>query len=1230
MPDASHLLAGDSNPPSDEPYPEEGYEVGSPVECWIVEFSQQVLENERRGDQNTRTRLNGDPWCSRGSMRCIGRLAKEPAMNAPRIVVCGRQNDELSASLKQQIPNATVEFCTSDCLRTCSQSRRLVDVFIWFFSAAQHREVGTPHDLMNRHPLAAVLVVGYPADRRVFPNSFGGTVYLGEDATATIISEQVRRALRASWWWGVKDFDVPILVVDTDGHVVRANATALSHFGPGVIEQPYALAIEGSDSPSFPAGHPIAEALTRGVPVKRYHECAKNSDLRNVQLICRPVFSADMEVRAATVMIVDMNRWAQMTKAAARFSNAETMDDLCQMILAEAQRLGFSRVRIYEYFPKTDILRGRVSVGFTGKRDEWFQEEFSFPRESDPPSQETLRVQHPRLYIRPEATEASSATDGVRPPDYVRELEPGHAKELELENVRRWIESRLSVPTAIHRQDRTEAVQSPWGKICVDKDARSDQLDAGDVTTVALFAEAASSAIAAVQRLENERRHLEIFRRNSEKLAKARWRGPDELILDRVVNLLLQMYLEITGADVVFYRELHHGDVLRVRHEPRWRKSIVPDGCQVPHEKRRGEGTSGRVIEMQHPEWGFENNAFEAAQELLTIPNRWNPQEKEFLKRIGSEIYIPVVVHGELRGVIVAIAWEVNAFSSDLKIAVERFMHTAGLWFELGELHDGRAWAAKTLRDLIAVLPDVAQARDDDAFFAALAAMLSAHDGLGWNRVFIFSCRGPHPDAAELVYALGGRGEELHHDVQVGAQFLRLAHLVRKRLTDPVPHGVDCSGRDCNDSLYEMCVETPCKAQDPILIPFGKGGSEEDSSVDGGDAELFRRHPLRWLLEQDYSDPLHLNVSRKLPNAQWFEDMNCKFPAMFLPAKRYAFPLRCKFTLEQKHAFGIVVVEITDIHDRPVDQTLPVTSVLLDLVADIMAFRHRSRFVRGWLGALPAFRHHLGLKDSWDAFTQSFDEFQEEIDQIASTAPEHGQERKVSDILDDLRQDVADVDAEIDNVNQAQLAFEAIGDVSIPDVGAHLHLLANRWERLRSTIKVVREWDAVDGRSLHCDQLIFDETLETLITNALDAAEESGDPQLEVRVSASVTNRAFEAFSEIIEFRITDTGPGIPADVASWVFLDGFSTHGGQKVERAAELSHSGRGLSVARAQILTYHGDLQLADPGPHADETSPSGRLGATFVLRFGIPKQSIARSGDRSAEFAGDSEDGETTIG
>ena len=111
------------------------------------------------------------------------------------------------------------------------------------------------------------------------------------------------------------------------------------------------------------------------------------------------------------------------------------------------------------------------------------------------------------------------------------------------------------------------------------------------------------------------------------------------------------------------------------------------------------------------------------------------------------------------------------------------------------------------------------------------------------------------------------------------------------------------------------------------------------------------------------------------------------------------------------------------------------------------------------------------------------------------------------------------------------------------------------------------------GLRIQADSDLLEQALINLIRNARDALATSGDKMISVRGLVNSRNR--------IEISVSDTGPGIPADVSEKIFVPFFTT----------KPEGSGVGLALAR-QVMTAHGGfVRLA----------ASGDGGAAFSLTF-----------------------------
>lgn len=1141
------------------------------------------------------------------------KLGHQIAMITTRIQIFGlARYEEMKAALSEFLGQTEIRLCQGLSSTSDLESLRECDLVICFVESNGTTKLNElfrfARIASDKYPYIPIVVVGVPTFKLRSFQTLSGLRLLPKESTALRVALEASRLLHRSWWFGVRNIDLPAVLVDGDGWIVRANDQAFSRFGESLVNCAYRIVVEKATSAEIPADHPISQTIRECRSLIRYHEYPQiGLDAERTQLMCSPILGLRNNVAAVAVVFMETNASTRILKAASAFAKQDTLEGLVQTIVDQVGELGYRRARLYEYLPSEKRLRGCASIGFDPQKESWFKQSFSVSADEDRPTKETLESRLPRLCIHGMQDDRSprAAFEGNLVRFYA---EPHYENELETGTFDHWIEAPIVVPT---RPEKSETSHHLWGKLCVDHTKDSWKVDAArDVSDIALFANVAASAIAAIQRREQDRHHLALFRKYSQRLASANWRTPHQRILPSVIETLLEMYVDITGADVAFYREFQ-GDTIQLCGEPKWRTGAQIEHVQVPKVKRRGEGTHTRILDMDEPSWFFNNDARSEFQAALrsSADGRWTQKEAAFLNWIGSEVCIPVVVHDNLRGVIAATSSKVNAFSDDLVVAVERFMHTARLWFELGELHDERLWASSVLGEFIALLPKLAEAQSDDSFFAVLSAFLSAHDGLRWNRVLIFSCNGLAPETAELVYALGGCGEGWHSRVQHEAAKLRLNDLVKARLLDPVPRGCDESGMEVIDSLYELCVAIPRKAQEPIRIPFGSEGSNDHS-------ELERSNPLRWMLEQDYANGANFEVPLLLDRSVWCQRLNHGFPDIIFAPVSYAFPLVGTYANDRK-PLGLVLVDTHYTGERNLDQITAISRVILELATDVLALRHKERFLRGWLGVLPAFRHGLGLNGTWDVFRARLGRLLQDATRERSNSFD-GSESDLASQIRTIEESADVVHREIEQVRRVKAAMEPSNDRIIGDLGEFIDLLANAWEGRYSHLRVQLRCDEARGLSLPCDPAILQGTLACLVENAVTISQGHQNQNLVVQIKVEREYCQRGSFSEIVAIKVTDNGPGIAADVAPFIFLDGFTSRVGAKYEREGmEAKHLGRGLSVARAQLLAYHGDLQLEHPGPRRDPMGSTKTIGSTFVLRFGIPSDAGTRVGGRNDE-------------
>lgn len=138
----------------------------------------------------------------------------------------------------------------------------------------------------------------------------------------------------------------------------------------------------------------------------------------------------------------------------------------------------------------------------------------------------------------------------------------------------------------------------------------------------------------------------------------------------------------------------------------------------------------------------------------------------------------------------------------------------------------------------------------------------------------------------------------------------------------------------------------------------------------------------------------------------------------------------------------------------------------------------------------------------------------------------------------------------------------------VTDVADQLRTVAQGMER----VLVV---DVAATPSLVCDEDLMRRLLQNLLDNALRYTPEGG------RVTVSARRDG-----NVLEWRVADEGPGIPAEQRERVFAKGVQLDGGTR-------QHPGRGLGLAFCKLATEsHGGTIAVEPNAPA---------GSVFVVRL-----------------------------
>jgi signal transduction histidine kinase len=1222
-------------------------------------------------------------------------------MIATRILVCGleqRHQKELEGDLrneKQFGKKAKVEFSFSPPFNPIVVQRSF-DLLICYINPEDNTSLNDAYfqslkDLIfhcGAWACLPILIVGEPPELQVQSDTkdsveayqtyrrwvrfykLQASWYLSAGTRSGTVARFAKKTLDATWWGGQLKLDLPVLVIDEKGIIIRANDASIRKFGADLVTYSYTQAVEKGDTPDLPPKHQIAQAIEKRRHISYDLESINPAGKREWDyLLCTPIMPTD-GARLAAVTFLEMPPWTQLRKVAAQFANVREPQELYDAITATAKEFGFERVRLYQSDRDNRVIHGRSA---SDGHDDKFQEEWEpITVADDKPSKITFSRNFPCLFICPKDgtdTKPLKHEDG-EDTELVKYIDkrPEHCRGYKA-GVNRWIEAPL-VLSELGPDNKPNCRY--WGKLSLDRGQSSDALDPRDLAGVALFARDAAVALANMDRLEAERRNLKMFRECSEHFANAiKSQKRDEppaptvetndehsvgttknrdSIRESVINQVNRLYLRLTGADCVLYRRFHESTkTLRLFGDVQWRDPTQGERLKAPPvvtHRPRPVGPDAKdthhdpfaILDVEQPKPQIDNAMQKKCLKYLE-EHHLEGAESEYLKRIRAEIQIPVFLGGKACGLVMAVKTSEDGFSSDLIPVLERLMHLVSVWIELAELYDGRLWLDQLLHIATLILPRLSLEENDDAFFAALATILTAHNGIGWNRVYIWSCRAGPPQTAELVYALGGLANDPAHTqlqqrLEDDPKLENLNDVVIQRLECPRP--VNERG-EIEDRLYDLCVDKPRNNKEPIQFTYGLDltgerprnefvKEEDNRSVSTGEPEP-SYHPLRWMLDRDYANLPDPSLPRTIPlllpiehpgEVPWFREMNAKYHdldnpklCMFGPELKYAFPMWYSEGSKLK-PLGVIVVDMRLMSRNQDVDMISATEVLLGVFSVIFAARYelappflegyRDQRLRNISRVLQQLVHGRDLGIVWGELEKTLGDF---LKQFSAT----GAEKDVTKI----RELVSELNGRIKGVAAAQKS-EPAALARIDDLGLRLKDIARKYEdRYNPTgarasdlpeVEVVCDVDAVLGVPLQCPPLALSEALYILLTNGVQAtisAQKNAPIGTErAKVKLKITAERDQSpgtanLEEVITLFVRDYGCGVKDDVQKYLFLPGFST--------AKSPKDRGRGLSILQEILQPNRGHISLEEP--------VDGVGGAQFVIRFAVPKTLVGYS-------------------
>jgi PAS domain S-box-containing protein len=139
------------------------------------------------------------------------------------------------------------------------------------------------------------------------------------------------------------------------------------------------------------------------------------------------------------------------------------------------------------------------------------------------------------------------------------------------------------------------------------------------------------------------------------------------------------------------------------------------------------------------------------------------------------------------------------------------------------------------------------------------------------------------------------------------------------------------------------------------------------------------------------------------------------------------------------------------------------------------------------------------------------------------------------------------------------------------DIGEFCHLQLDRWRAKMSRRKIKDHLQVAEKSPLVLgDRRALDQVFTNLITNAIQAMEQQGEGVLAIKIGPDQDD------PDMVNIRVSDSGPGIPKDLRSRVFDPFFTTK---------EDEGTGLGLAITRRIILSHKGEIDF--------ESFPGGTL-------------------------------------
>jgi signal transduction histidine kinase len=438
------------------------------------------------------------------------------------------------------------------------------------------------------------------------------------------------------------------------------------------------------------------------------------------------------------------------------------------------------------------------------------------------------------------------------------------------------------------------------------------------------------------------------------------------------------------------------------------------------------------------------------------------------------------------------------------------------------------------IRRVSLVLPDLANAPNDAAFYRAVCELMTAPTGLGFHRAafFLFD---PGKPLAHCVMALdrpptpAARGNPA--ETELGEPSLGLAALIAQAFATPVP---------ADDRLYEEIASGEGKVvslvSDRVVL--------KALTTPSGEARAVRLDP---------------------GGVPWFDSFTGRSGDKAFPRQAFLFPVSSGLpsALEGHRVIGFVIADrIYDNRDHDPDAgdpDLEMTALILRHVAHFCRLAHRNRFETELLRAAPIL-HHAGrdIRPSLNCVQRTLDGAGINDGDCALAVARLERIAGLIERLSSMR-DAVNADANL-YFDLGEYVSGGLSAAVNSMYGDHVELLVGD----------------VAPATISAPKRPVEDILITLFDNALSEARRVGREKCRVQLASRLLEVPIGANNVRPYALITlaNDGPPIAPELADLLFVSGMST-------KESSEGHGGVGLALARLSAQSLRGDLFLVSPG-------------------------------------------------